>query len=69
MKTRTVYREVKATIPECRVSMEACKELASYLRLECQRIAKKAHQFAQHAGRETITVDDVKLVIQQKEGT
>jgi histone H3/H4 len=67
MKTRTVYFEIKRAIPECRVSQEACKELAFYLRQECQRIAKKAHQFARHAGRETIVIADVKLAIQQKE--
>lgn len=66
MKTKTVYRQVKATIPECRISQEASKELASYLRFECDRIAKKAYVFARHAKRETIILEDIKLAIENK---
>jgi histone H3/H4 len=65
MRPKTVYLEIKKTIPEARVSMQAAQELADQLRFQCQEIAKRAWIFARHANRETITVEDVKLAIRE----
>jgi histone H3/H4 len=66
MKPRTVYNEIKRNFPEARVSPDACEEIASYLRIQCQKIAARAFNLAKHAKRETITIDDVRMVLMEK---
>jgi histone H3/H4 len=56
---------MKETVPESRVSMLAAKELADYLRHECEQLTKRAWVFAKHGKRETITIEDVKLAIEE----
>lgn len=65
MRTRTVHEQIKKLIPEARISEGAAKEIAEYLVESCNQIALKAWDFAIHAKRQTITIEDVKLVIKQ----
>ncbi len=44
-----------------RVSREAAEALATILEARGSQIAVKAIRFAQHAGRKTITAEDVRL--------
>jgi histone H3/H4 len=46
-----------------RVSAEAAKLLRDYLEEHAEEISKKAAEFARHAGRKTVKVEDVKLAI------
>ncbi|ASJ06692.1 archaeal histone HpkA [Thermococcus pacificus] len=46
-----------------RVSEEAAKVLAEYLEEYAIELAKKANDFARHAGRKTIKAEDIKLAI------
>lgn len=66
MRKTTVYNEIHRAIPECRISMEACEEIASHLRAECEEIAKQAYVFAQHGKRITVNVEDVRLAIRER---
>lgn len=44
-----------------RVSEAAAQELKRILEEEAERIAKKAHDLAEHAGRVTVKKEDIKL--------
>ncbi len=46
-----------------RVSEEAVKALRDYLEKKAIEVAKKAVDFAGHAGRKTVKVSDVELAI------
>ncbi|NJE46989.1 histone family protein [Thermococcus sp. GR7] len=46
-----------------RVSEEAAKVLAEYLEEYAIDVARKANDFARHAGRKTIKAEDIKLAI------
>ena len=46
-----------------RVSEEAAKVLAEYLEEYAIELAKKANDFARHAGRKTVKAEDIKLTI------
>jgi histone H3/H4 len=49
-----------------RVSESAAKELATYLEEEGVRIAQKSAMFSKHAGRKTVTDEDIRLVLKNK---
>ena len=49
-----------------RVSEPAAKLLSEFLEEEGVRIAQQASVFAKHAGRKTITDDDIRLVVNKK---
>jgi len=49
-----------------RVSESAAKEMAQYLEEEGVRISQKAAMFSKHAGRKTITDEDLRLVLRNK---
>lgn len=46
-----------------RVSDSAVEELADYLEEEVIKIASSAIKLSKHAGRKTVTRDDIKLVL------
>lgn len=58
-----VDRIIRKAAPDSRVSDEASKELREVLEDYGVKIAQKAFAFAEHAGRKTVTVEDIKLVI------
>jgi DNA-binding protein len=49
-----------------RVSEDAAKELGTYLEDEGVRISQQAAIFSKHAGRKTITKEDIRLVLKTK---
>ena len=44
-----------------RVSSSACEALINILEEKANELSIKAIQFAKHAGRKTVTADDIKL--------
>lgn len=48
-----------------RVSAEAAKVLRDHLEEYAEEIAKRAAEFARHAGRKTIKAEDIKLAIRE----
>ncbi|OIO21262.1 histone [Candidatus Micrarchaeota archaeon CG1_02_47_40] len=46
-----------------RVSNEAARELADFLEKYAMKVAAKALKYAKHAGRKTITGEDIYLAI------
>jgi DNA-binding protein len=49
-----------------RVSEDAAKELGAYLEDEGVRISQQSAIFSKHAGRKTITKEDIRLVLKTK---
>ncbi len=49
-----------------RVSFEAAKELSQHLEEEGMRVSQQAALLAKHAGRKTITDDDIRFVLKNK---
>jgi histone H3/H4 len=58
----TVERLIRKAGAE-RVSAEAANALADVLEGEALKISQKAIDLAKHAGRKTVTADDVKLAM------
>ncbi len=58
----TVERLIRKAGAE-RVSAEAANALADVLEDEALKISQKAIDLAKHAGRKTVTADDVKLAM------
>jgi histone H3/H4 len=58
----TVERLIRKAGAE-RVSAEAANALADVLEEEALKISQKAIDLAKHAGRKTVTADDVKLAM------
>jgi histone H3/H4 len=58
----TVERLIRKAGAE-RVSAEAANTLADVLEEEALKISQKAIDLAKHAGRKTVTADDVKLAM------
>jgi histone H3/H4 len=58
----TVERLIRKAGAE-RVSAEAASALADVLEDEALKISQKAIDLAKHAGRKTVTADDVKLAM------
>ncbi|MHA1827041.1 MAG: histone family protein [Candidatus Heimdallarchaeaceae archaeon] len=50
-----------------RVSDKAAKELSYYLEREIEKITRRAIQFSRHAGRVTVTREDIKLAVSEVE--
>jgi len=48
-----------------RVSESASKELSAYLEEEGMKVAQQAAVFSKHAGRKTITDEDIRLVLKK----
>ncbi|HIH36149.1 MAG TPA: histone family protein [Methanosphaera sp.] len=58
-----VKRIIKAS-GAARVSDDAAVELASYLEEHGEAVAVQAVKLAKHAGRKTVTAEDVQLALQ-----
>lgn len=58
-----VDRILRKANPNARVSEEAAKELRDALEEIGIRIAQQSNTMALHAGRKTITAEDIKLVL------
>ena len=48
-----------------RVSESAAKELAVYLEEEGMKVAQQASVFSKHAGRKTVTDEDIRLSLKK----
>jgi len=49
-----------------RVSETAAKELSTYLEEEGMRVAQQAAVFSKHAGRKTVTDEDIRLALKKQ---
>ncbi|VVB75772.1 Archaeal histone HAN1 subunit A [uncultured archaeon] len=48
-----------------RVSESAAKELGNYLEEEGMKVAQQAAVFSKHAGRKTVTDEDIRLALKK----
>jgi len=49
-----------------RVSESAAKELSTFLEEEGMRVAQQAAIFSKHAGRKTVTDEDIRLALKKQ---
>jgi len=62
---------IRKLLKECgakRVSVEACEELRKHLQKLATEILKDAKALCAHAGRKTISIEDIKLAWKRMHG-
>jgi len=61
-----VDRIIRKAAPNSRVADDASKELREVLEDYGVKVAQKAFAFSEHAGRKTVTAEDIKLVMKEQ---